>query len=174
MRTLLIALLTVLSTAAFAEEVELDSANSGATLDCSHFYNISRINPTEFSERQKCLINKYHADEVNGYNYGYVWIRVGDDIVSMQRSSFRLNKKEAIFAELERKANQLLIDKAAEELEEQERILKIKLEGIRSQLAQFYGLFLVTGTKPNQEQSLHILDLMEQEEYLTLTLYEGK
>jgi len=67
-----------LSTNAFASEGH----------SCSHFDNVSRFNPTELSEFQKCVINK-HEDKEAGIFGNLFWIKVGDDIVSMQTKLLR-------------------------------------------------------------------------------------
>ena len=146
------------------------ASTASAEETCANIYQTAHVNPLELSEKQKCFIDMDYKDEISGSYAGFIWFRVGEELVSVDANSFRINTKEQIYALLDVKIREEQTRQTQEIADNQEIELKNKLEVIRSEILQITAISTIAPI--SDKDKLHLLDLLDQEAAITNILYK--
>ena len=84
------------STMLFSFTAPTFAADSSFSESCGHIENPTRFNPTDLSDYQKCWIDFYKADQASGMIGDLLWMRLGDDVISLTRGEIRAGGGESV------------------------------------------------------------------------------
>jgi len=148
----------------------LTAISSAATADCSNIFKETRVNPSDLSAHQLCILDNYHTETQTGKLGNHIWMRYApSSYVSIPANSVNLNSEETIISHLQQLAEDKINQQLEEEAAEVKAAIQLNLTQVRSDILQLQGLALILGGLDDQ-QKLQLLDLLDEEAALTQAL----